>query len=210
MKHILTLLLAAAAILVGSAQSSNPLNGSDPGLQQLPNIKGSNPGLQQLPPALNPGIGPVRNVVPQYSGTSASNSSSSSSSSSPARHYGPSPLYPAPSTGYQPMCVGSEWHYPVSPSDFSQLLSLVSAQTFPSTQLPMIQAAGLSGWFTCAQCAALMHLFDFDDNRLQVVRYLAPHLLDPFRAYLIMNQLTFSSSQQSAWNLIAALTPGAR
>lgn len=92
----------------------------------------------------------------------------------------------------------------VSPPDFEKLLSIVSGQTFASNQLPMIQAAGLCGWFTCSQCAALMNIFDFDDNKLKVVEYLAPHLIDPIRCQPIIEQLSFISDRQKAWRIISA------
>lgn len=92
----------------------------------------------------------------------------------------------------------------VSPPDFEKLLQIVNGQTFASNQLPMIQAAGLCGWFTCSQCAALMNIFDFDDNKLKVVEYLAPHLIDPIRCQPIMEQLSFISDRQKAWRIISA------
>ncbi len=95
----------------------------------------------------------------------------------------------------------------VSPPDFMKLLSAVKNQTFASNQLPMVQAAGLCGWFTCDQCAALMNLFDFDDNKLKVVTYLAPHLIDPIRCQPIMDSLTFISNRQKAWQIISAAQP---
>lgn len=95
----------------------------------------------------------------------------------------------------------------VSPPDFTKLLVAVKNQTFASNQLPMVQAAGLCGWFTCDQCAALMNLFDFDDNKLKVVTYLAPHLIDPIRCQPIMDSLTFISNRQKAWQIISAAQP---
>lgn len=118
--------------------------------------------------------------------------------------------YPAPGApmfpGYGPASMPQpEWA--VSPKDFQNLLTAISSQTFASNQLPMIQAAGLCGWFTCSQCAALMNLFDFDSNRLQVVRYLAPHIIDPIRCQPIMDQLSFSDDKQTAWNILSTARP---
>lgn len=95
----------------------------------------------------------------------------------------------------------------VSDHDFNLLLAAVNNQTFASDQLPMIQAAGLCGYFTCSQCAALMDVFDFDDNRLKVVSYLAPHLIDPIQCQPIMNELSFVSDRQTAWRIICQANP---
>lgn len=98
-------------------------------------------------------------------------------------------------------------HWAVAPNDFNKLLNAVQNQTFVSNQMPMIQAAALCGWFTCEQCAALMNIFDFDDSKLKVVTYIAPHLIDPIRCQAIMNSLTFVSDQQKAWQIISAAQP---
>lgn len=155
-KALFTLLACVAALTV---QSQNVLDGSDPGLQQLPKSLGS-------------GVGP-------------------------AIYHPSAPSYPTP----YPVA----FHRMVSPADFQQLLTAINAQSFASQQLPMIQAAGLCGWFTCQQCAMLMQIFPFDDNRLQALRYIAPHLIDPYYCQPIMNVLTFDTSRQSAWNIITAL-----
>ncbi len=96
---------------------------------------------------------------------------------------------------------------PVDRRDFAALVDVVRQQTFASSQLPMIQVAGLAGWFTCGQCSVLMNLFSFDDNKLQVVRYLAAHLVNPSEWQPIINSLSFYSNQQKAKSLI--LTRGA-
>lgn len=108
------------------------------------------------------------------------------------------PVFPGYGTPYVPQ---PSWA--VSPVDFQALLTAINNQTFASNQLPMVQAAGLCGWFTCSQCAAIMNCFDFDSNRLQVVRYLAPHIIDPIRCQPIMDQLSFSDDRQTAWRILS-------
>mgnify|MGYP006389679487 FL=1 len=113
------------------------------------------------------------------------------------------PLFPGT---FGPTVMPQE-SWAVNPHDFQELLESINDQTFASEQLPMVQAAGLCGWFTCSQCAALMNLFDFDDNRLKVVSYLAPHLIDPIRCQPIMDQLAYISDRQTAWKIISAARP---
>lgn len=119
-------------------------------------------------------------------------------------------MRPVPAAPAMPGLVAApmpQMHRPVSGPDFARLLNAINAQTFASNQLPMVQAAGLCGWFTCEQCAALMNIFDFDDNKLKVVTYLAPHLVDPIRSQPIMQSLSFVSNQQKAWQIISAAQP---
>ena len=180
------------------------IKGSNPGLQipsngtgQLPNLNGSNPGPVILPEGLNDGVGPVE-------GGSAEPASAAA------------PMYPAPFGGgynlvpfplYGQGYQGYVYVVPVSSADFAQLVKLIKAQPFQSEQLNLIKAAGLSGWFTCGQCAALMHLFTFDDTRLQVLRLIAPHLIDIYGAHQILNSLTFDSSRQQAWTILNSTAP---
>ena len=115
------------------------------------------------------------------------------------------PMMPGmPGIAPAPM-ANSSWA--VNDYDFNRLVAAIRNQTFASNQLPMIQAAGLCGWFTCTQCAVLMNLFDFDDNKLKVVEYLAPHLINPIRCQPIMQSLSFVSDQQKAWRIISAAQP---
>ncbi len=212
----LTLVLIAATLVAASAHADFhfvPLNGSDPGLQQLPtqSLNGSDPGLQQLPTQSLNGSDPGLQQLP----TQSLNGSDPGLQQLPRHSFGgigpvtnisPAPTIAYPRPYYYPQSY-NPYIYPISRADFAQLVSLVNSQNFPSYQLPMIHAAALSGWFTCAQCATLMNIFSFDDNRLQVVRYIAPHLVDRRHAYKIINQLTFPSSKASARNLIATLAP---
>lgn len=193
MKTFVISILACCATL--AVQGQNPLNGSNPGLQQLPtqqSLNGSNPGLQQVPTqqALN-GSNPGLQQVPQ---------ARSFNNGIGVQPYMPpsNPIYQGP--------YPSAYSYVVSPVDFQRLLSAVNAQTFASNQLPMIQAAGLCGWFTTSQCAQLMQLFDFDDNRLQVLRYLAPHIVDPYYYNPVLNALNFMSSQQTARDILRSMS----
>lgn len=110
----------------------------------------------------------------------------------------------APGFGPRPFPTSS---WAVNDHDFALLVAAINNQTFASNQLPMIQAAGLCGYFTCIQCAQLMAIFDFDSNKLQVVTFLAPHLIDPIRCQPIMDQLSFVSDQKKAWEIISAANP---
>lgn len=113
------------------------------------------------------------------------------------------PMFPAPGQGeFMP-----QPYWAVSDADFNALLTAINNQTFASNQLPMVQAAGLCGWFTCVQCAALMNCFDFDSNRMQVVRYLAPHIIDPIQCQPIMDQLAYITDRQTAWKILSAARP---
>lgn len=109
------------------------------------------------------------------------------------------PMFPGPGPMEMP-----QLSWAVSPENFQALVTAINGQTFASNQLPMIQTAGLCGWFTCSQCAALMGIFDFDDNRMAVVRYLAPHIINPIQCRPIMDMLNFESDRNQAWRILSS------
>ena len=76
----------------------------------------------------------------------------------------------------------------------------------PKVQNPMYMAikAARGGRFTCAQCATLMDQFTFTHDKLQVVKLVAPRLIDPRNSNVIMSRLSFDSDRKKAADYIAA------
>ena len=101
-------------------------------------------------------------------------------------------------------CVGA---YAMSPEGFERLVAMVKEQSSNDRKLLLIEAASLGGWFTPGQCAALMSEFNFDDKKLDVLRFIAPHLVDARECSVIMSQLTFESSRRTAADILLGTAP---
>ena len=85
---------------------------------------------------------------------------------------------------------------------FNQVYREAQNKFFPDDQLSYIQAIASRNGFTTQQSIQLLRLFDWDEEKLKVLSYVAPRLRDPRNAYRLIDQFTFSDSQQKARQLL--------
>ena len=85
---------------------------------------------------------------------------------------------------------------------FNQVYREVQNKFFPDDQLSYIQAIASRNGFTTQQSIQLLRLFDWDEEKLKVLSCVAPRLRDPRNAYRLIDQFTFSDSQQKARQLL--------
>lgn len=107
------------------------------------------------------------------------------------------PPYPAyPPQAYPPYGRGvdSGW--------FEEFYRRVREKPFTSDQLRLIASAPESKLFSSAQCLRLLELFRWDDDRLKVLRVIAPRLADHQYAYKIIDSFTFESGKDEAARLL--------
>lgn len=112
----------------------------------------------------------------------------------------PQPLPPvyAPSAGIMHNRVGM---YGMTDRDFSILYGKVkSADSY--NKMDLIEVAGLGCYYTCSQCAKVMCIFNFNDDRLKALRYMAPHIIDPQNADVIYKLFVFDDDKDKAANII--------
>lgn len=98
--------------------------------------------------------------------------------------------------------VVSDDVYGMNDADFAVLLSKVKAKSFEDDKLEMVEVGCLGSWFTCRQCAALVRLFTFDSRKLQVVRLMAPRVIDPKNSPSVTGLFTFESDKRKADDLL--------
>ena len=87
--------------------------------------------------------------------------------------------------------------YPVgmprmSEAEFQQYYHQVKAKPFSDDREEMIKTLSTSKRLTCRQCAQLMGFYSFSDDKMKVLRWFAPHLVDRENYGEILKQ--FSSS----------------
>jgi hypothetical protein len=63
--------------------------------------------------------------------------------------------------------------------------------------------ASLGCHYTCDQCARMMELFSFTDDKLHVLRIMAPRIVDARNALAIYNVFTFDSDKEEAALIMA-------
>ncbi len=90
----------------------------------------------------------------------------------------------------------------MSDREFSILYRRVKEKSFKDDRFELIEIGSLDSRFDTAQCLQLLELFDFDDDRLRALAFLAPHLVDRRGADRLLDCFTFESSRKQAAKLL--------
>ncbi|MDR1518307.1 MAG: DUF4476 domain-containing protein [Dysgonamonadaceae bacterium] len=86
--------------------------------------------------------------------------------------------------------------------EFANLLAKIKNEAFKDNQFALLKLAAEKKSFACNQCVGLMSIFPFDDDKLNVVRILAPQLADKENYGAIINALSFLSSEEKARRIL--------
>ena len=90
----------------------------------------------------------------------------------------------------------------LSDDKFAILYNKVKNTSFDDRKMDLIEVASLGAFYSCEQCALIMGVFSFGDKQLAALRLMAPRIVDPHRAYLIYEKLTFQSEKDEAARII--------
>jgi len=113
----------------------------------------------------------------------------------------PRPTPPPYGEGLYPN-TAPNYGYCLSDASFSILYNKVKKVSFNNEKYDLIEVASLGGYFSCQQAASLMRMFSFDDERLKVLRIVAPHIVDVQNAGDIYKLFTFDSGKQKAGEIL--------
>jgi hypothetical protein len=78
-------------------------------------------------------------------------------------------------------------------ADFQSLISTVKSASFASDQVNAVKAAAKHNHFTIDQVGQMMKLMSFANDQTEVVRLMAPHVIDPQNAFKLHSLVSFSS-----------------
>ena len=87
-------------------------------------------------------------------------------------------------------------------ADFKLLRSLLKEESFDKNRAKMIRVACIGNYFTSSQCAAMLSLFSFDSNKLEVLEYLAPRVIDRRGCEAILEEFSFLSNRKKVEELL--------
>ena len=90
----------------------------------------------------------------------------------------------------------------LSDEKFAVLYNKVKNASFDDRKMDLIEVASLGAFYSCEQCASIMSIFSFGDKKLTALRLMAPRIIDPHRADLIYDKLTFQSEKDEAARII--------
>ncbi len=84
--------------------------------------------------------------------------------------------------------------YPMTPQDFSQAKSSISAKSFEDSKLTMAKQIVRSNCLTAQQVKELMLLFDFEDSKLDLAKFAYDYTFDLGNYYKVNDAFEFESS----------------
>ena len=85
--------------------------------------------------------------------------------------------------------------------DFSMMCKVVKDASFSDKMIGVIKVACISSYFTSKQCAQLLSMFSFEDDKLKALKVLHPRMLD-IDAKPILKQFTFSDNKDKAIDIL--------
>lgn len=94
----------------------------------------------------------------------------------------------------------------LSDRGFSTLYNKISNSSFGDEKKDLIEVASLGCYFSCSQCAQILGLFSFDDDKYSVLEFMAPRIIDLQNVNLIYSQFTFDDAKKKAADLLLRAT----
>ena len=86
--------------------------------------------------------------------------------------------------------------------DFDMMVGIVKKASFDDKKIDVIRVACIGSYFSSKQCAKLLSLLSFDDNKIKALEVIAPRLVDMNNADDIVKKLSFSSSKDKAVSIL--------
>lgn len=99
--------------------------------------------------------------------------------------------------------VRNRYHFNLlSPEGLKHIIALAKEVSFKDDRMRLLEAALTERHVTAAQCVRLMELANFDDERLEIVRYVSGRLVDPENIPDILDEFSFTSNRDKALELL--------
>lgn len=86
----------------------------------------------------------------------------------------------------------------MSERDFQSLYNKVKSKPFKDDQLELLENGIGNRKLSCKQCVRMMSIYTFDDDKLKVLKILAPNIADRENYDEIIDALDFISSEEKA------------
>lgn len=86
--------------------------------------------------------------------------------------------------------------------DFNFLYKTIKKKSFEKDKLELISIGVLDNQFNCKQCAKIMSLFSFDDEKLKAFNLMIDHIADWENPYMILDSFKFDSNRQKATDML--------
>ena len=88
-------------------------------------------------------------------------------------------------------------------NDFSLVYKVVKNTSFDDKKIDIIRVACIGNCFSSKQCARLLSLLSFDENKIEALKIIAPRMIDNEYYKKIIKQFSFSSNKEKAEKILA-------
>ncbi len=87
--------------------------------------------------------------------------------------------------------------HPISDKQFTDFYNKVKTHPFKDEQMKLIRAGADNKYFTCQQCARMMSLYVFDDDKMEVLRIFAPRIVDKENYETVIKPLSLFKQEKA-------------
>lgn len=92
--------------------------------------------------------------------------------------------------------------YCINDHDLSIICNNIKKASFKGDKYALIEVASLGCYYNCNQCVTIMNLFDFNDEKMKALKYMATRIIDPQNANIICKLFDFSDDKDKAMRLV--------
>jgi hypothetical protein len=86
--------------------------------------------------------------------------------------------------------------------DFEMMIGIVKKASFNDKKIDVIRVACIGSYFSSRQCAQLLSLLSFDDDKVKALEVIAPRMVDMENADKIIKEFSFSSNKEKAVSIL--------
>jgi hypothetical protein len=86
--------------------------------------------------------------------------------------------------------------------DFEMMAGIVKNTSFDDKKIDVIRVACIGSYFSSRQCAQLLSLLSFDENKVKALEIIAPRMVDMNNVDDIVKKFSFSSSKDKAVSIL--------
>lgn len=89
-------------------------------------------------------------------------------------------------------------HRIMGDKDFQFLYKTIKKKSFDKDRLELLSVGVLDNYFSCRQCAKIMSLCSFDDDKLEILDIMVGHIDDLENMETILDSFKFDSNRRKA------------
>ena len=99
---------------------------------------------------------------------------------------------------------GKRYTHPraIRDKDFDMMVGIVKNASFDDKKIDVMRVACIGSYFSSRQCAKLLSLLSFDDNKIKALEVIVSRLVDMNNADDIVKEFSFSSSKDKAVSIL--------